>query len=79
MPLLLVFLDDIPHLRGKAGMKLRQTHGNILVYRGLADAEDGGGLPDGRTVLRNICAEAHGTVVQCLRTRGCGIKLLFVQ
>ena len=79
MALLLIFLDNIPHLRGEAGVQLREPHGNVLVDGRFADAEDGGGLPDGCAVLSNVGAEAHCAVIEQLRPRDGSVELLFLQ
>ena len=72
MPLLLVRLNDLPHLLIKPGVKLRQTHGDILMDRGFGNAEHCGRAADSRAVLGNIAAETQGTVVQrgCMRIGG---------
>ena len=79
MTFLLVFFNNFPHLCRQPCMKLRQTDGNILMDGRFADAEDGGGLPDSRFMLCNVGAEAHGTVIKCLRARGGLIILLLLQ
>ena len=60
MPLRLVAVQQLAHLLIERPVDLRQTLGQILVYRGFADAEPSGRGADGAFVFKQIRGQIAG-------------------